>query len=485
MPVLSTVAPQIKTTINKRIPTLTHVPYSTPPCPLSLRRFLLTATSLLCLLLTTDAALALDGVVLDSGSKKPIPGAMVTVNETVSQTDEQGRYHFDSPADLSTLDGKQVLARAIGYGRAASRLTAGSTTVADILLAPQQVNGLYLSFYGIGSKELRHKALDLIEQTKLNALVIDIKSDKGMIPYPSNIALAQEIGARTVTTVRDMPAQLQELKAKGIYLIARIVVFKDDPLAKARPELAVKKADGRLFRDREGLAWVDPSMPEVWQYNIDIAAEAAAMGFDEIQFDYVRFPDTVDLKFAVENKEANRVAAITGFLGLAHERLKSYNVFLSADIFGYVVWNENDTFIGQTLAGVAANVDYLCPMLYPSGFMFGIPNYRNPVAHSYEIVNHTLTEAIKRSKISPLRYRPWLQAFKDYAFDKRKFEAAEVSSQIKAAEDAGSSGWLLWNPRNAYTAAGIPLDQKSSRLVKDSASPNAATSYAETAPVAK
>ena len=444
-------------------------------------------TSLVCVLLVTDSALALDGKVLDAGTKKPVAGAMVTLNDTVIKTDEQGRYHFDDPTDMASLEGKQVMARAIGYGRTSIKVTAATAPVADMLLTQQQVNGLYLSFYGIGSKELRHKATDLVDRTKLNALVIDIKGDRGMIPYPSKIALAQEIGARTVTTVRDMPAQLQELKDKGIYLIARIVTFKDDLLAKARPELAVKRADGRLFKDREGLSWVQPSSQEVWRYNIDIAVEAAAMGFDEIQFDYMRFPDTVGLKFAIENKEANRVAAISGFLGAAQERLKPFNVFLSADIFGYVAWNENDTYIGQTLDSVASKVDYLCPMLYPSGFMFGIPNYRNPVANSYEIVNHTLLEAIKRSNISPLRYRPWLQAFKDYAFDRRPFGAAEVSSQIKASEDAGSSGWLLWNPRNAYTDAGIPVDKNdkaSSRLAKQ-AEPTPVSNVVEATPVAE
>jgi len=438
------------------------------------------------MLLATNSALALEGKVFDASTKNPIPNAIVTINDTVVRTDEQGRYHFDDPADKTSLDGTPILARAIGYGRTHTTVTAASAPVADMLLAPLKVNGLYLSFYGIGSKELRHKALDLIDRTKLNALVIDIKGDRGMIPYPSKIALSQEIGGRAVTTVRDMPAQLRELREKGVYLIARIVTFKDDLLAKAKPELAVKKGDGHLFKDREGLSWVQPSSQEVWRYNVDIAVEAAAMGFDEIQFDYVRFPDTVGLKFDIENKEANRVAAITGFLGTAHERLKPYNVFLSADIFGYVVWNENDTFIGQTLDGVASKVDYLCPMLYPSGFMFGIPNYRNPVANSYEIVNHTLVEAVRRSGISPLRYRPWLQAFKDYAFDRRKFEAAEVSSQIKAAEDAGSSGWLLWNPRNAYTDAGIPVDKTdkaSSRLAKQGEPTTAAN--AEATPVAQ
>ncbi len=265
-----------------------------PPARTSrqLSRFFLALTSLVGALLMTGHALALDGLVLDGDAKKPLAGAMVTLGDTVCLTDEQGRYHFDAPTDKSNLEGKQVLARAIGYGRAAASLNAATTTVSDILLSPQRVNGLYLSFYGIGSKVLRNKALDLIERTPLNALVIDIKGDRGMIPFPSRVQLSKEIGGREVTTVRDMPGQLQALKAKGIYLIARIVVFKDDLLAKAKPELAVKRNNGSLFRDREGLSWVEPSSKEVWAYNIDIAEEAAAMGFDEIQFDYVRFPDT-------------------------------------------------------------------------------------------------------------------------------------------------------------------------------------------------
>jgi len=437
-------------------------------------RLFLALTSLLGGLLLASHGLALEGRVLDGNDKKPLAGAMVTLGDTVSLTDDQGRYHFADPADKSTLEGKQVLARAIGHGRAASPLTAAMTTVADIVLTPQQVNGLYLSFYGIGSKVLRNKALDLIDRTQLNSLVIDVKGDRGMIPYPSRVQLSKEIGGREVTTVRDMPAQLQALKDKGVYLIARIVVFKDDLLAKAKPELAVKRANGKVFRDLEGLAWVEPSSKEVWAYNIDIAEEAAAMGFDEIQFDYMRFPDTPGLKFNIEYNQTNRVAAISGFLAAARERLTPYNVFLSADIFGYVAWNENDTFIGQTLDAVAEHVDYLCPMLYPSGFMWGIPNYRNPVAHPYEIVNITLAQAIKRSAISPLRYRPWLQAFKDYAFDRRPFTATEIKSQIKASEDVGVSGWLLWNPRNAYTDAGLIAGGNASAQVAKETAPSAA-----------
>lgn len=392
---------------------------------------------------------AVSGRVVDASTKLPIPEAMVTVGEHVTRTDGAGLYRLDGPAP----DGK-VAARAIGFGRG---LVAGvSETAPDIELAAIRPKTLYLSFWGVGSRVLRHAALDLIERTELNGLVIDIKGDKATIPYPSGVALAREVGACQVSTVRDMSAQVAEFKTKGLYLIARIVVFKDDLLAAARPELAVRR-NGGLFKDREGLRWVDPTRPEVWEYNLDIAAEAAAMGFDEIQFDYVRFPDRRGVQFGVANTEENRVKAISGFLAAARERLAPFNVFVAADLFGYVAWNENDTDIGQTLAATVPHLDYLCPMLYPSGFQFGIPGYRNPVANSYPIVNLTLRQALHRTKISPQRFRPWLQAFRDYAFDRRKFGAEEIHQQIKAAEDAESNGWMLWNPRNAYSEAGLTV----------------------------
>jgi hypothetical protein len=130
-------------------------------------------------------------------------------------------------------------------------------------------------------------------------------------------------------------------------------------------------------------------------------------------------------------------------------------VFLSADVFGYICWNEGDTGIGQKIKDVTEILDYVSPMLYPSGFSFGIPNYRNPVAHSYEIVRLTLDRAKQRTKVDPVRFRPWLQAFADYAFDRRRFGANEIQAQIKAAQDFGSDGWLLWNPKNVYSAADL------------------------------
>ena len=149
------------------------------------------------------------------------------------------------------------------------------------------------------------------------------------------------------------------------------------------------------------------------------------------------------------------MAAITGFLQQARERLRPYNVFLAADVFGYICWNRNDTYIGQRLEEIAAQVDYISPMLYPSGFQFGIPGYRNPIEAPYAIVFNSLKTAGERIQGYPVRFRPWLQAFRDYAFDRRRFGAAEIGAQIKAAEDAGAVGWMLWNPRNTYSTEGL------------------------------
>ncbi|MCH8622473.1 putative glycoside hydrolase [Undibacterium sp. TS12] len=412
------------------------------------RRFLPHLLILIALNLPAAAALALDGVVLDATSKQPLAGALVTVDGKVVVTDKNGRYSF--PGFVGT-----VAARAIGYGRSELKVAANTAEAPPLRLTPIRPKALYLSIFGIGDHQLREAALDILDGTEINALVIDVKGDRGWIPYPSKVSTADSIGARRTTTVRDMPAMLATLKERGIYLIARIVVFKDDPLATAHPEWAVKTAQGSLFRDREGLAWIDASHTAAWTYALDIAAEAAGLGFDEIQFDYIRFPDSADARFSAADTEQKRVEAITGFLAAAKKRLAPYNVFVAADIFGYVAWNTNDTAIGQQLESLLEEADYLSPMLYPSGFHLGIPGYTNAVKHPYEIVNLTLQHAVSRSGVSPLRFRPWLQAFRDYAFDHKDFTGVEIKQQIDAAEKIGSDGWMLWNPRNNYSKEGL------------------------------
>ena len=389
------------------------------------------------------------GRVIDAASKKPIAGAIVTID---------GKATLVTGADGAFAIGPEmnrIAARACGYTRTEQELRSVKATQLELNLTPIKTKGLYLTVYGIGSKSLRNAALNLIDTTELNTLVIDVKGDRGFIPYKSDIPLAHQIGARNLTLINDVKELVQSLKARGIYTIARIVVFKDNMLGSARPDLAVKTAAGAIWHDRENLIWVEPSKREVWEYNIAIAEEAAKNGFDEIQFDYVRFPDRKGLKFSIQNTEENRINAITGFLQEARKRLVPYNVFVSADIFGYVAWNLDDTQIGQKIDRLGSAVDYISLMLYPSGFQFGIPGYRNPVANSNRIVYLSLQRAQERSQLPTVRFRPWLQAFRDYAFDRRFYTATEIREQIKASDDFGSNGWMLWNPRNVYSADGL------------------------------
>jgi hypothetical protein len=388
------------------------------------------------------------GRVFDANSGHPLDGAIVTSGDTVTRTDRDGNFEISGTSH-------QLGVRAHGYARTQVHLAPHQESVEDVRLKPFVPKALYLSFYGIGNRTLRESALDLIEMTELNALVIDVKGDRGAISYTSAVPLAGRIGAQDVITIKDIDYLLRSLHEKGIYTIARIVVFKDEPLTSARPDLAVKLPSGAVWSDREGLSWTDPFKKEVWDYNIAIAVEAAQHGFDEIQFDYARFPDARGLVFSMPNTEVNRVKAIAEFFQTARQKLTPYNVFLAADLFGYVCWNLDDTGIGQTLESVSQDLDYLSPMLYPSGFQAGIPGYSDPVAHPYEIVYRSLARARERSGLATVRFRPWLQAFRDYAFDRRPYTGREIMQQIRAAEDFGSNGWMLWNPRNEYSSEGL------------------------------
>jgi hypothetical protein len=397
------------------------------------------------------------GRVVNAKSGHPISGALATMGDTVVQTDGSGVFQVSGPGDTAGF-------RAAGYLRTEIPVSACTGGEAVVKLTPFRPRALYLSFYAIGTPSIRNSAVRLIQKTELNALVIDVKGDRGMIAYPSAIPLAKEGGAQSIITVPNLKARVGELHQRHLYLIARIVTFKDDVLASAKPGLAVKTNDGKVWRDSENMAWTDPFKKEVRKYNIDIAVEAAQAGFDEIQFDYVRFPDNKSVVYSQPDTEDARVDTISGFLAAARKRLAPYNVFLAADIFGYVCWNQNDTGIGQKLERIAQNVDYISPMLYPSAFQYGIPGDRNPVENPVDIVRLTLEHARERTGLSPVHFRPWLQAFRDYAFDRREFGAKQIRGQIHAANGFGSDGWMLWNPRNVYTTAGLTLQQPQDKL---------------------
>jgi hypothetical protein len=387
------------------------------------------------------------GKVIDAKTKRPIEAAAVTLGEKAVRTDKEGAFRLEGKGETLKL-------RAPGYAKREIPIAQLTGANPEIPLTPFKVKGLYLTSYGVTSKKLRTAVLEAVKVNNLNALVIDVKGDKGFIPFKVDLPLAEEIGANKPILIKDIKELMDRLKGLGLYLIARIVVFKDDPLAAGKPEWAVKAKGGGVFRDREKLRWVDPFIREVWDYNIAIAKIAAQVGFDEVQFDYVRFPDNRGTGFSQPANEDTRTEAITGFLKAAYKALEPYNVMVAADIFGYVYWNTNDTDIGQKIQPAIDAVDVVCPMVYPSGYHLGIPNYRNPVQHPYKIVYLSLKKAQERTQASPLRFRPWLQAFRDYAFGRKIFAEAEMRIQIKAVDDFGSSGWMFWNPRNVYPPTG-------------------------------
>jgi hypothetical protein len=402
------------------------------------------------------------GRVIDAQRGTPLARASVWVGSAETLTDAEGRFEV-GPIEPGT----PALVKLPGYERARVTLDAPELTVR---LRRQSVKAAYLTYYGVSDSRIRSRVLDLVERTELNAVVIDVKGDRGWIPYRTAVTAALEAGAQGPVIIKDFDALLGGLKAHGIYTIARIVVFKDNVLAHHRPELAViDTRTGKPWMDNEKLAWVDPFREEVWDYVIAIAREAAAKGFDEIQFDYVRFPTDGKLsaaRYSRPNNSATRLPTIAGFLARARRELAPTGVFLAADIFGYTAFNDNDTDIGQRIEELAPHLDYISPMVYPSGYHLGIPGFRNPIRHPYEIVRESVRLIRQRSAHSTAQVRPWLQDFRDYAFDRRPFGPPEIRAQIRGADEAGAAGWMLWNPRNDYTAEALRPEAVAARAAK-------------------
>lgn len=311
------------------------------------------------------------------------------------------------------------------------------------------VKGAYSTGWIAGSKYF-DPLIAFIQKTEVNALVVDIKDDTGSTSYQSKVPLAKKINAN-VSKIKSIENLMETLKSNDIYPIARIVCFKDPLLAKARPDLAVKSKKGGLWYDRQGLAWVDPHNREVWDYAIDLAKEAAALGFKEIQFDYVRFASDGVLSDIIYPYATGQSKAevIRDFLAYARKELSVYGVILSADVFGLVCSVPDDLGIGQQLELIAEEVDYICPMVYPSHYYRGTYGLENPNAKPYETVYKSLTDAMQRIEGKRAKLRPWLQDFSlGYTYGR-----AELQAQIKAAKDAGIEEWLFWNPTCRYDAS--------------------------------
>jgi hypothetical protein len=390
------------------------------------------------------------GKILD-GDRQPLEGAGIVLDSREYRTGPDGTFRIEDVESSTPL-----LVKMPGFARA--EVKPRRSTV-EIVLKPHVIKAAYLTYYGVGDRTIRTRVLDLIARTELNAVVIDVKGDRGWIVYPTDVIQALAVGAQGPATLRDFDALMRDLKGRGVYTIARIVAFKDNILATRRPDLAIiDTRTGKPWIDNEKLAWVDPFREEVWDYNLAIAREAVRRGFDEVQFDYVRFPTDGRLataQYAKPNTRATRLPTIVEFLSRARRELGALGAFVSADVFGYTAFNANDTDIGQRIEELTPHLDYISPMVYPSGYQRGIPGYDNAVEHPYEVVFESVRLILKRATHTNAQVRPWLQDFRDYAFDRRAFGVPQILAQISAAEDAGAVGWMLWNPRNDYTAAAL------------------------------
>ncbi len=403
------------------------------------------------------------GSVIDSTTGKTIPSAFLSFEGGSVEAARDGLF------ELNARPSGVVRVLAPGYRRADVDLSAGRSLA--IRLEPLVVKALYLTYYGIGDRGLRSNALELADKTEVNALVIDIKGDRGFLAYRSSVPLADRIGANSDPTIPNVQELLASLKQRGLYTIARIVVFKDDKLARngarAGLDAAIKDArTGELWIDGEGLAWTDPTRQEVWDYNIALAREAAENGFDEVQFDYVRFPTDpsrgATVGSAVYSKflsDASRVEAITTFLRRARAEVRAAGGLLGVDTFGVVTWNDDDSGIGQQLETLAEVTDYLCPMVYPSTYRAGLPGligYPQVVSRPYDVVFESLRRARERTEGHGAVLRPWLQYFDDYPWETRRpYNAAEIVAQKRGAADAGVVGWMMWDPANRYSRGGL------------------------------
>jgi hypothetical protein len=320
---------------------------------------------------------------------------------------------------------------------------------------PNPVRGLYVNRWAaIGDR--MWQLIDVAKRTEVNALVIDVKDDRGLLLYHSGVPLAKEIGADTTRPMsyRRLRAVLDTLRAHDIYPIARIVVAKDPLLASAKREWSIKrKRDSLPWLDKNGRPWLDPTHPEVWKYAGDLAAEAVNLGFSEVQFDYVRFPDEDRLiREAVFPLMNGRVRAQVIHDQLAYLRtlIKPLKVPLTIDVFGLSATDTTDMGIGQKWELFVDQVDVVLPMDYPSHFAPGTFGLGRPNAHPYATLEHALRDAKARSAgiANAARIVPWYQ---DFTLGPPRYGVPQVQAQMRAGHDLGIDSWMLWNPGSRYT----------------------------------
>jgi hypothetical protein len=320
------------------------------------------------------------------------------------------------------------------------------------------VRGLYLNGWVFSSSRFAD-LLRLADSTEINTFVIDVKDDTGYLTYRSSVPVAVEIGANDRIRLSDTRQRLAQLQARGIHPVARIVVAKDPLLARRKPEWAIHDTQGGLWHDQLGAAWVDAYQDSVWIYAADLAREAVVMGFAEVQFDYLRFPDEPRWRleravFRSKRAGESQRAAVRRNVALMRERTAELGVPFTLDLFGLTTSADGDLGIGQAWEDLAPLADVVLPMVYPSHYRRGAYGIQHPNASPYATVRRALEDGLKKNArlASAPKIRPYLQAFSIFRV---RYTPEEIRAQIRATEELGLTDWVLWNARGVYPAAAL------------------------------
>ncbi|MDO4438155.1 MAG: putative glycoside hydrolase [Eubacteriales bacterium] len=336
-----------------------------------------------------------------------------------------------------------------------------------------RVKGIYLGAKTLNNPEFMAEVYKQLDETELNAVVIDIKDDNGRVTCDMDIPVVDELGAEN-GDIPDILNVMQELKKRDIYCIARIVALKDPFIAEKKPEWSLHKADGSLFRDNKGDAWVNPYKQEYWDYLLDISKEAIELGFDEIQFDYIRFCTERGIDEVVYDEQdtlgRDKISIITELVSYLSDSLRKEGTFVSCDVFGTIIGSPIDArSVGQSYNQMVEAIDYICPMIYPSHYSTGNFGLEHPDKDPYACILGALKLSRKELQktaedgVNQAIVRPWLQSFTASYLGEGNYmvyDGKAVRDQIRAVYDSGYDEWILWSASANYFYDGLLSDRE-------------------------
>ncbi len=321
---------------------------------------------------------------------------------------------------------------------------------------PEPLKALYMTSWVGGNIKLRDALVKIIDDTELNAVVIDIKDYTGRIAFEVEDPELAKFGSseRRITDIKEF---IGELHDKNIYVIGRISAFQDSYLVKTHPEHAVKDKAGAVWKDHKGVSWLDAGAKPVWDYLVAIGDEAYSVGFDELNFDYIRFPSDGNMEDIAYPYSQGKIKSqvLKEFFAYIDNVFRTKGVPISADLFGMTTSNKDDLGIGQILEDALTHFDYVAPMVYPSHYPPNFNGYKKPAEKPYEVISYAMGKGVERAiaaSTTPSKLRPWLQ---DFSIGGTTYTKEMVRAQITATYDVGLTSWMMWNASNRYTASAL------------------------------